>query len=73
MIGVSKVNGRYLAQVSVFGVNKKLGCFDTELEAFAAYKQSKEVYIKQLAEKFKDSIDTRVYNALVSYTVEITD
>ena len=73
LIGVSKVNGRYLAQVSVFGVNKKLGYFDTELEAFAAYKQSKEVYIKQLAEKFKDSIDTRVYNALVSYTVEITD
>ena len=58
LIGVSKVNGRYLAQVSVFGVNKKLGCFDTELEAFAAYKQAKEVYIKQLAEKFDAKIVT---------------
>lgn len=50
-----------------------LGHFDTELDAFYAYKKAKEAYIKEVAEKWKDQIDPRVYEALMKYQVEITD
>lgn len=47
--------------------------FTTPEEAFLAYKQAKELHIKEVANKWKDQIDPRVYNALMNYTVEITD
>lgn len=53
--------------------NKHIGLFQTEVEAFYAYKEAKEAYIKEVAEKWKGQIDPRVYNALMNYQVEITD
>ena len=53
--------------------NKYLGLFNTELEAFYVYKQAKEAHIKEVANKWKDQIDPRVYEALMNYQVEITD
>lgn len=53
--------------------DKHLGWFNTEIEAFNAYKQSKEAHIKEVANKWKDQIDPRVYEALMKYEVEITD
>ena len=53
--------------------NKHLGWFSTEQDAFQAYKEAKEDYIKSLANKWKDQIDPRVYDALLRYEVEITD
>ena len=53
--------------------DKHLGWFNTELEAFRAYKQAKEAYIKEVANKWKDQIDPKVYEALMKYEVEITD
>ena len=53
--------------------DKHLGWFNTELEAFRAYKQAKEAYIKEVANKWKDQIDPKVYDALIKYEVEITD
>ena len=50
-----------------------LGYFNTELEAFNAYKTAKEIYIKELANKWEGKIDDRAYEALMNYTVEITD
>ena len=50
-----------------------LGLFNTEIEAFNAYKQAKENYIKELANKWRDRIDVRAYNALMKYQVEIDD
>ena len=55
------------------GNREHLGVFNTELEAFNAYKQAKETFIKEQANKFKSQIDDRAYNALMNYTVEITD
>ena len=55
------------------GKREYLGLFNTELEAFNAYKQAKESFIKEQAKKWKSQIDPRAYNALMSYTVEITD
>ena len=53
--------------------DKHLGWFNTEIEAFNAYKTAKEDYIKSLANKWKDQIDPKVYEALMKYEVEITD
>ena len=50
-----------------------MGSFKTELEAFEAYKQAKEYFIKEQASNWKDQIDERAYNALMNYTVEIAD
>ena len=55
------------------GKQEHLGYFKTEIEAFNAYKEAKESFIKEQAEKWKSQIDERAYNALMKYTVEITD
>ena len=52
---------------------KHVGYFNTEIEAFEAYKQAKENHLKEVAEKWKGKIDDRAYNALMEYQVEITD
>lgn len=50
-----------------------LGTYSSAEEAFVVYKQAKEAHLKSLAEKYKDVVDERVYNALLNYNVEITD
>lgn len=74
-IGVSFVKkyGKYKAGISMCGVVTHIGTYSTSEEAFQAYKQAKEDYIKSLANKYKDQIDSRVYEALMNYQVEITD
>lgn len=47
--------------------------FFTVEETFNWYKQEKERIIKVLADQYKEVIDPRAYDALMSYTVEITD
>lgn len=63
----------FRAYVGCYGKRVYLGQFTTEIEAFNAYKQAKEAYIKEVANKWKDQIDPRVYEALMKYEVEITD
>ena len=74
-IGVNyyKKNKKYVAKMSRFKEDINLGCFATPDEAFNAYKEAKEAYIKEVANKWKDQIDLRVYEALMNYQVEITD
>lgn len=55
------------------GKQKVLGRYDTELEAYLAYKKAKEDYLKELADKYKDLLDPRAYEALYNYTVHIDD
>lgn len=55
------------------GKQEFLGYFNTELEAFNAYKEAKEAFVKEQAEKWESQIDPRAYNALMNYQVEITD
>ena len=55
------------------GKQEHLGFFNTEIEAFNAYKQAKEDYLKELANKWKSQIDERAYNALMNYEVNIDD
>ena len=55
------------------GKQEHLGLFKTELEAFNAYKQAKEAFVKEQANKWKGKIDDRAYEALMSYEVNIDD
>ena len=76
LIGVywSKTNKAFVAKVNKGkGKQEHLGYFKTEIEAYNAYKQAKEAFIKEQANKWKGRIDTRAYQALMNYTVEITD
>ena len=64
----------FRAQVSKSkGKQEHLGLFNTEIEAFNAYKEAKESFIKEQAEKYKSQIDERAYNALIKYEVNIDD
>lgn len=55
------------------GKREYLGFYKTPEEAFYAYKKCKEDHAKILATKWRDKIDPRAYEALMNYTVEITD
>jgi hypothetical protein len=68
-----------VAQCSVFengkSKQKHLGYFplDKPFQAFYAYKVFKENYIKQVADKYKDLIPQKLYDAMYKYEVEIND
>lgn len=74
-IGVSyhKATKKFSATISTLCMQHHLGLFQTVEGAFQAYKKAKESFIKEQAESWKDQIDPRAYEALLNYTVEITD
>lgn len=77
LIGVSQdkkyPTGNYVSTIIIDGKQFYIGSFKTEIEAHLAYKEAKEQQAKVLAERWKDKIDERVYNALMNYKVEVTD
>lgn len=75
-VGVALQSGthRFRAYCQIdCGRIKHLGLFNTAQEAFTSYKIFKESTVKDIADKYKDIVDKRVYEALVGYRVEITD
>ena len=76
LIGVSW-NNASKAFVAMVRKNKRksehLGYFKTELEAYNAYKQAKESFVKEQANNWKSQIDPRAYQALMNYKVDIDD
>lgn len=65
---------KYLSSCSN-GDGKKvhLGMFENTEEAFIAYKIYKEKLITDIADKYKDVLPNRLYNALTDYRVDIND
>ena len=63
----------YSAIVSIKKKQVTLGCYKTPEEAFRVVKEHKEVYIKEMAEKWKDKIDDKVYQSLLQWKIEIDD
>jgi len=68
-----KTRGKFMAKLRINGKLKFLGYFTTPEEAFQVYKAAKESYIKAVAEKWKPLLDDRIYQALISYTVDADD
>lgn len=55
------------------GKSKWLGRFSEQQAAFLVYKEYKEMYIKKVAEGYKNLIDERAYQALMNYEVNEND
>ena len=73
-IGVTKTGKYFIARLSKgFGNRVFLGNFKTETEAFLVYKQAKELYLKELAEKYRNNICHKTYLTLINYEVSIDD
>lgn len=66
----SNSKGGYIARCHNGSAREYLGFFDTPEEAFVVYKQYKEKVAKALAEKYKDKIHYKAYEALRNFTVE---
>lgn len=72
-IGVCASGDKFLVQCLRKPASRFVGYFNTPEEAFSAYKQAKETYIKLQAEKWKAHIDPRAFTALMAYEVLPTD
>lgn len=74
-IGVNRSGDFFTASMSINYRKKHIGYYPTIEEAFYAYKDAKERYIKEIAEKYfqEGKITKKVYDALMKYEVEITD
>ena len=73
-IGVTKRGKRFASRLSKgFGNRVFLGSFKTETEAFLAYKKAKELYLKELAEKYRNKVCNKTYLALINYEVDVDD
>ena len=64
-----KQRGKFQAHCTVNGKQQYLGLFSAPQEAFLAYKPFKESLCKQLALKWQHEIDTRLFNAMMNWTV----
>lgn len=68
--GVTFKEGAYVAQINMFGKNKHIGRFRSPESAFLAYKNEKVEHIKVVATKWKDSISSGVYEALMNWEIK---
>jgi hypothetical protein len=72
-IGVYKHRDGFRAEININGEKVKIGTYKTEKEAFSWYKDIKESVIKIAANEHKGIIPKKLYDAMHSYEVEITD
>ena len=72
-MGVSPWKDKFRASCRRGSAAYYLGVFKTPEEAFQAYKEAKEAFIKSQAEEWKALIDPRAYAALMAYEVLATD
>ncbi len=72
MIGVhlKKATGKYGATIGVNGVKKHIGYFDCEIKAHRAYIEAKTANIIEVAEEWKESMDSRAYSALINWSFD---
>lgn len=68
-----KDTGKIKVRISIEGKQKHVGRFECKQKAFQAYARAKKAQIKAVANKWKDQIDPRVYQALLNWKIEITD
>lgn len=67
-----RINLQYDCKNSEFSLRRTMAKDQIE-EAFTLYKQHREGYIKFLAGKYKDELDPRAYDALMSYEITMED
>lgn len=75
-IGVNyyKTTGKYRAEIN-YGDGKRhhLGYFNSPEKAFSVYKVAKEAHIKEVAKTYRTHIPVALYEAMMSYEVDVND
>lgn len=75
-VGVSHYGkNKYQVKIRVNGTKKHIGYFNSKQDAFNAYKDAKERYIKYVAMDYYNNklISEAIFNSLMKWEVEITD
>jgi hypothetical protein len=72
-VTIHEETGHFEAACNRDGKRIYLGVYKTPEAAFEIYKAEKEAYAKDLAARWKGQIDPRAYDALMNWTVDITD
>lgn len=72
-IGVIKKGCKYVAQITKNNNHINIDSLSTPEEAFKKYKEFKELWIKEVANLWKNKINTDAYNTLINWKIEITD
>jgi len=66
---MDKRDGKYIAKCNKNGKRVNLGYFSTQEDAFTTYKKFKEALCKELALKWKNEIDARLFDAMMVWSV----
>lgn len=69
-LGARRLGGRYRSYHNDGNRKVYLGTFDTPKEAHEVYVKAKEKRARELAIKYQDKLDTRVYNILYNWKYE---
>jgi hypothetical protein len=71
-MGVVARGNKFIAQIQYDGKRKHIGIFNSESEAFDAYKKVKYEYIKQVAKECLDKgeINKLVYDSLLKWEIK---
>lgn len=64
-----KNTGKYLSRCTFDGKCKSLGYFNTPEDASVAYQKAKQDYVREMAEHYKEVIDSRIYLFFKNFTV----
>lgn len=72
-VNYNKNSNKYVARCQTLNSRKNLGYYNTPEEAFQAYKEFKEAYIKEVADEYKGRIPDKLYNAMYNWIVEEDD
>lgn len=65
-----KRDNKFAAQIAINGKPKGLGLFNTEIEAYNAYKKAKGRHVKDMANHWRDDIADEVYHALMNWELK---
>lgn len=68
-VSLKKGKNRFLSQISIEGKREHLGYFDCPNKAHQAYREAKEQGVKDMAVKWRDRVETKVFNALMNWSL----
>lgn len=71
-IGVVKKGLKYIAQITKNNIHININVLNTPEEAFQAYKEFKENWVKEVANKWKNKISDTAYSSLINWKVKPT-
>lgn len=64
---------KYMSHIVIGRKFFNLGYYDNKESAFKVYKEQKEIYIKQIANFYRNVIPNKLYTALLKWEIEIND